>query len=126
MQVVRRGAAGVIRVTLEESKTLESPYYLFIFSYPNNAAVSIMFNYTDDLNADYKRARYNAFTLPANLFDNQPAGLWAFKVYEVPTNSELQEIGLPIERGVLKLLPPTDDVKTTYTPATQTPTVYNG
>lgn len=127
MVVLTKGSTGSIVVTLDELKTLASPYYLFTFrNMTTEEVVSFVLNSTADL-SQYKY-RYNKFNITVNTyFANTPEGFWYYKIYEQSSSSNTDTslaTGL-VEEGYMKLKP-----ATTYAPTehsmSNTYTVYEG
>jgi hypothetical protein len=100
-------AGESIILTLDELKTLDTPYYLFIFSHvETKLSVSFIKSQADD-QSDYP-SRYNQFLVDTStVFQDKPTGEWHYAVYEqagaVNTDPTLAT-GL-LEKGKLMLRP---------------------
>jgi hypothetical protein len=98
-----------IVVTLNEKRTLDSGYYLFLFThYTTKQVVSKIFSFAED-DSDYPD-RYNQFEINTDtLFDNYPVGMWSYSVYEQASSSNTNPAGLnEVENGILMLRPETE------------------
>lgn len=98
-------ASESITVTLNELRTLETGYYLFVFTHiETRQTVTKIFNFLDD-NSSYPD-RYNEFTVAtATLFSGRPKGFWRYEVYEQESGSNTNPEGLnQVEKGMMKLI----------------------
>jgi hypothetical protein len=93
-------------VTLNETRTLTSGYYLFLFeNVTTRARVTKIFNFSEDESA--YTDRYNQFPIVVStLFAGQQTGHWTYKVYEQASSSNTDPTGLTeVENGILQLKP---------------------
>jgi hypothetical protein len=91
-------------VTLNEKRTLDTGFYLFIFTHMlTKQVITKIFAFTDD-ESDYPD-RYNSFIFPtAALFTGHPVGQWIYQVYEQVSASNVDPDGLTeVERGITML-----------------------
>lgn len=120
-------AAEKIVVTLDELKTIDDPYYLFVFTnVTTKEVVSIIKNYTDDESSfPY---RYNQFELATStLFADKQVGQWIYEVYQQSSSSNTDpdaSQGL-VESGKMLLKPSTEFEYDIYNEPT-TYKAYNG
>lgn len=113
-------------VTLNEKRTLDSGYYLFIFEHvTTRQQVTKIFNFTED-ESDYPD-RFNNFPIvTSTLFSGKPRGHWTYKVYEQASSTNTDPDGLTeVENGILQLKPATEFEFTESTGATSF-TQYDG
>lgn len=106
-------------VTLNEKRTLDSGYYLFVFTHQTNkTVVNKIYNFTED-DSDYP-TRFNSFTIDTSVvFLNKPTGFWNYSIYEQESSSNTVVTGLTeVERGILKLNPATEFAFEKYNPST--------
>lgn len=106
-------------VTLNEKRTLDSGYYLFVFeNVTTRDLVTKIFNFSED-ESDYPE-RFNSFPInTTTVFADQNTGDWRYKVYEQASSSNTDPTGLTeVERGILKLRPASDFSFTEYTGTT--------
>lgn len=114
-------------LTLNESVTIESPYFLFVFTHVTTKDVVkfLKSGVDDDSSHTY---RYNQFTINASVvFDGYEVGEWHYSVYEQASssNTDVSLTGALLETGKLYLDRATDFAFTKYNPST-TYKVYNG
>ena len=106
-------------VTLTESTTLTSPYYLFVFT---NVSTKVQYkinvNSTSD-NSDYPD-RINVFSFNTiTLFASAQAGQFSYEVYEQASSTNLDSSGLNlVECGKMLLQPENSLIKQGYAPTT--------
>lgn len=106
-------------VTLNEKRTLDSGYYLFVFTHnTTRTVVNKIFNFSED-ESSYTD-RYNRFPVNTSvLFANQDPGLWSYNIYEQASSSNTDVTGLTeVERGFLKLNRAVDFEMEEYNPST--------
>lgn len=122
MLVLTQGqTAEYLIVTLNEKRTLDNGYYLFVFtSNPEGYTATKIYSFAQD-ESSYQD-RYNKFPInTSTVFLNKPTGEYLYKVYEQASSSNVDPTGLTeVERGILVLNPATEfefekyDVATTY------------
>ena len=106
-------------VTLTESTTLTSPYYLFVFT---NVSTKVQYkinvNSTSD-SSDYPD-RINIFSFDiVTLFEDAQAGQFSYEIYEQDSSSNLDPSGLNlVECGKMLLQPENSLIKQGYAPTT--------
>lgn len=110
MNVITRAANSTVIFTLNERKTLDSPYYLVRAESITTRRVK-RFLLASDSSAD--TTRYNEFTitesatevLTSGTVELSPAGDWAYRVYEQASASNLHEDGslTLLEEGIFKV-----------------------
>lgn len=105
-------------VTLNEKRTLDNGYYLFVFeNVTTRDIVTKIFSFSED-ESDYPE-RFNSFPLSSTVFQNENTGDWRYKVYEQSSSTNTDPTGLTeVERGIMKLRPATDFSFTEYTGTT--------
>lgn len=116
-----------IILTLDELKTLDVPYYLFIFSHVEAKSEVAFIRSQADEESAYP-SRYNKFNVDTGtVFLNKPTGEWHYEVYEqasaVNTDPALAT-GL-IEQGKMMLRPAAEFEYDKYNTLT-TYKAYNG
>lgn len=119
MLVLTQGTNSNIVVTLNDSKTLATPYYLFVFTHiTTNDIVKVIYPSGADL-SDYPE-RFNEFAVEVvTLFTNMPCGQWYYDVYEQESSTNLVTTGLNmVECGKMKLNPSTNIIQNGYTTQT--------
>jgi len=121
MLVLTQGEdAENIIVTLNEKKTIGSPYYLFVFtnSATKNIVTWIVNSALDQ--SDYPE-RFNKFEIPtASLFDTKNDGYWLYNVYEQESSTNTDTTGLTeVENGKMKLNKSTQFSYNGYEPTTE-------
>lgn len=97
-----------IVVTLNEKRTLDTGYYLFVFkNLTTGATVNKIYAFGDDESA--YPARYNEFSInTATVFSGAQPGQWRYDVYEQASSSNTTTTGLTcVEKGLMKLSPAT-------------------
>lgn len=107
-----------IIVTLNEYRTLEAGYYLFVFeNITTKELVKKVYNFTED-ESSYQD-RYNQFSINTqSLFGTKNSGEYTYKVYESETNTT-DPTGLNlVEYGIMKLSDATAFEFETYQSAT--------
>lgn len=95
-----------IIVTLNEKRTLDAGYYLFVFTHVlTKNVVNKIYSFLDD-DSDFQD-RYNQFDINTSVvFTNQPAGQWSYDIYEQASSTNTNTTGLNlVETGIMKLLP---------------------
>lgn len=93
-------------VTLNEKRTLDAGYYLFVFeNVTTKDRVTKIFNFTEDESA--YQDRFNQFPIiTSTLFSGQNTGHWRYWVYEQASSSNTDPAGLTeVENGILQLKP---------------------
>ncbi len=111
--------AEEIVVTLNEKRTLDAGYYLFVFTnITTRDVVTKIYNFTED-ESDYPD-RFNLFTInTSTVFLNKTTGQWSYEVYEQESSSNTNVSGLTqVERGILQLKPATEFAFEEYTGTT--------
>lgn len=91
-------------VTLNEKKTIASPYYLFVFTNSSTKqTVTKIYSSADDL-SPYPD-RYNKFPIVVNsFFNNSDEGMWTYNVYEQAGAVNTNPTGLKeVESGIMRL-----------------------
>ena len=104
MLVYTKGAQSDTVVTLNELKTIASPYYLFVFTnVAVNEVVTQIVNSSDD-QSSYP-SRFNLFQFNTiTLFQNKTPGQWYYEVYEQTSSTNTDPTGLnKIESGKMSL-----------------------
>jgi len=115
--------ADIVIVTLEESRTLNNPYYLFVFkSTTPEFTVTKIVNSSDD--ASNFKNRFNSFTFNSStIFATADAGQYQYYVYEQASSTNTDTTGLNlVERGKMVLKKSASDIFKGYQPIT----TYNG
>lgn len=113
-------------VTLNEKRTLDSGYYLWVFTHSTTKeVVTKIYNFSED-ESSYQD-RFNSFPLNTNtVFSGKTLGLWNYNVYEQASSSNTDPDGLTeVENGIMKLNPATDFAFEEYTGTTSYKT-YEG
>lgn len=125
MLELTQGTSGSIIVTLNELKTIDAPYYLFVFEHTSTRdTVKLIKNSTED-ESEYPE-RYNEFAIDASVFTDYQDGEWHYTIYEQSSSTNLDPaLASEVENGKLKLNPATEFEYTTYNQA-QTYKQYNG
>ena len=106
-------------VTLSESTTLTSPYYLFVFT-----NVSTKVEYKINVNSASDTSEYptriNVFSFNTiTLFASAQSGQFSYEVYEQESSSNLDPSGLNlVECGKMLLQPENSLIKQGYAPTT--------
>lgn len=91
-------------VTLNENRTLDNGWYLFVFeNVTTKARVTKIFAFTED-ESTYQD-RYNQFpVVVSTLFSGQDTGHWTYRVYEQSSAVNTDPTGLTeVENGILQL-----------------------
>lgn len=115
-----------IVVTLNEKRTLENGYYLFVFTHIlTKNLITKIYSFLDDESA--WQDRFNQFEInPSVVFLDQPTGQWIYQVYEQESSSNTSVTGLnEVERGIMTLQPSTAFAFESYNEST-TFKQYNG
>lgn len=115
-----------LTVTLNEFRTLESGYYLFVFTHIlTYRTVALIFSFADDQSGF--QDRYNRFEINTDtVFSGYPEGQYKYQVYEQQSATNVDPAGLhEVERGILILQPQTDFMPEAYHSET-TFKAYNG
>jgi hypothetical protein len=110
-----------IVVTLNEKRTLDDGFYLFVFTnVTTKDVVNKIYAFSEDM-SDYQD-RFNLFDIDTNsTFLNKPTGEWRYEVYEQSSGTNTDITGLTeVERGILQLKPATEFAFEQY----DTPTTY--
>lgn len=125
MLELTKGQEGQIIVTLNELKTIDAPYYLFVFTHTTTSDVVKFIKSSSDDESEYPE-RYNLFTINSSLFDGFLDGEWHYTVYEQESSTN-EDISLAraVENGKLKLNPEEEFEYIKYN-QTQTYKSYNG
>lgn len=91
-----KGTQSDTVVTLNESKTLTSPYFLFVFTHISlKTVITKIVNSTDDV-SDYPD-RCNIFQFNTiSLFANAAPGQWFYEVYEQESSTNTDPTGLTL------------------------------
>lgn len=108
-----------IIVTLNEKKTIDSGYYLFLFTHMvTMEVVSKIYSFLAD-QSDFQD-RYNDFEIDTQtVFGDSSIGFWTYKVYEQVSSSNTDPDGLTlVERGIMRLDPVEEFAFTEYEAAT--------
>jgi hypothetical protein len=119
MLVYTKGAQSDTVVTLNELKTIASPYYLFVFKHTTlNEIVTQIANSADDT-SDYP-SRFNLFQFNTiTLFQNKTLGQWSYEVYEQTSSTNTDPTGLnKIECGKMLLKNSSSITKIGHEPTT--------
>lgn len=93
-------------VTLNEKRTLDLGYYLFLFTHvTTKQIVTKIYSFADDLSA--YQDRYNDFEIDTDtVFSGKPVGHWTYSVYEQASAVNTDPDGLTeVENGILQLTP---------------------
>lgn len=116
----------LVIVTLEESRTINNPYYLFVFKTGTpELTITHIVNSADDASEFVNR--FNAFTFNSStIFATAPIGQYQYYVYEQESSSNTDPTGLNlVECGKMILKQTASDIFTGYEPTT-TYKGYNG
>lgn len=127
LQFDQDNTAAVLILTLTEFVTINTPYYLFVFTHVTTKAVVTMIKGEIDDESEFPN-RYNQFTInAAEVFEDQPPGEWHYKVYQQSsaTNIDSNAAQGVLEYGKLILDRATEFTYTMYEQA-QSYKVYNG
>ncbi len=106
-------------VTLTESTTLTSPYYLFVFTNVSTK-VEYKINVNSTSDTSLYPTRINVFSFNTiTLFASAQAGQFSYEVYEQSSSSNLDPSGLNlVECGKMLLQPENNLIKQGYAPTT--------
>ena len=127
MQLTQGQTHERIIVTLNETRTLVQPYYLFIFIHVATKQPVAFIKSTDDDESEYAE-RYNQFEINTEaVFGASPPGQWHYVIYEQEsaTNLEPANATTILEYGKMLLLPATPFEYSAYNCST-TYKAYNG
>ncbi len=122
----KNSTSDIVIVTLEESRTLNNPYYLFVFkSTTPEYTVTKIVNSADD--ASNFKNRFNSFTFNSStIFAAAESGQYQYYVYEQASSTNTNTTGLNlVECGKMVLKQTASDIFTGYQPTT-TYKGYNG
>lgn len=107
-------------VTLNELRTLNDPFFLFIFEHVlTKEIVSIIYAASDD-ESEWSY-RYNQFNIDSQtIFSNKPIGEWHYKIYEQVSNTNTNPLLSEnlLEKGKLYLYSSSEFVFEKYEPTT--------
>lgn len=96
-------------LTLNEKRTINSGYYLFVFTHIlTRAVVTAIVAFIDDQSA--YQDRFNKFEINSDsVFGNSPVGQYEYQVYEQASSSNTDPAGLnEVESGIMVLRPAAD------------------
>jgi ferredoxin-like protein FixX len=119
----KNNTAETIICTLNESKTINEPYFLFVFTHvTTKEIVKFVKSYAND--ASEYQSRYNQFEIDAtDLFANATKGQWQYQIYEQDNDENIDVAWLNVlECGKMKLIGTTANVFAGY----DTTTTYKG
>lgn len=110
-------------VTLNESTTIENPYYLFVFTnVSTKVEYKIIVNSASDTNQFPERANIYQFNT-ITLFASAQAGQYSYEVFEQESSTNLNPSGLNlVECGKMLLNPAANLIQQGYEPQT----IYKG
>ena len=107
-------------VTLTESTTLTSPYYLFVFT---NVSTKVQYkiNINSTSDSSLYKTRINVFSFnTVTLFATAQSGQYSYEVYEQSSSSNLNPSGLNmVECGKMLLQPENNLIQQGYAPTTE-------
>lgn len=127
LQFKQNDTAAVLILTLTEFVTINTPYFLFVFTHVTTKDQVKFVKAEGDDESDYPQ-RYNQFTInAATVFNNQQTGEWHYKVYEQASSSNINPAlaGVILEEGKLLLDRSAEFEYTQYDQTTSYKT-YNG
>jgi hypothetical protein len=104
-----------IIVTLNESKTIASPYYLFVFTnVTTKEVVNLILNSQDD--ESLYTQRFNDFIIDtSSIFEDATVGQYQYQVYEQESGSNTDITGLNmVECGKMNLTTTATEIYTTF------------
>lgn len=105
MLVLTKGqTTEYLYVTLNERRTLDDGWYLWVFeNITTRATITMITAFAEDL-SDYPD-RINKFSInTSSVFASADHGTWTYRIYEQSSSSNTDTTGLTeIERGLLKL-----------------------
>jgi len=112
-----KGTTATIICTLTEKQTIESPYYLFVFTNRGtNDVVAFIKDYLHDVSTN--KERWNEFTIPVNTyFANYKEGWWRYDIYEQTSSTNVNPAGLGLLESGLMFLD--DNTNISYTQYSQ-------
>ena|SRR5690348_17129793 len=105
LQFKQDDTAAMIVLTLTELVTVNTPYYLFVFTHVTTKDQVAFVKAEADDESEYPD-RYNQFTIDAsNVFDGKPVGEWHYKVHEQESaiNTDPAAAGAVLEFGKMIL-----------------------
>lgn len=114
-----KGTQSDTVVTLNESKTLTSPYFLFVFTHISlKTIITKIVNSTDDV-SDYPD-RCNIFQFNTiTLFASAQPGQWSYEVYEQASSTNTDPTGLTLlECGKVTIKESSSITRQGYEPTT--------
>jgi hypothetical protein len=119
MIVYTKGQQSETIVTLNESTTIENPYYLFVFT---NVSTKVQYkinvNSASDTNQFTERANIFQFNT-ITLFASAQAGQYSYEVFEQESSTNLNPSGLNlVECGKMLLNPAANLIQQGYEPET--------
>lgn len=117
IELVRGDVSEIIIVTLNEKKTLTSPYYLFVFTH---AETKVVVAFVAGADQSLFQDRYNQFEInTAVKFLNKPDGEWLYEVYEQESDSNINPTLSTslVENGKMRLRETSDFTYTEYNQA---------
>lgn len=100
-------AGEKVILTLDELKTLDNPYYLFVFKHVETKQVVNFIRSQADDESQYQ-VRYNQFNVDSStVFLGKATGEWRYSVYEQPgaVNTDPALATSLLEKGKMMLLP---------------------
>lgn len=127
LQFRQDDTAAVMILTLTEKVTVDTPYYLFVFTHVTTKDVVKFIKAEADDESEYP-ARYNQFTInAATVFADQQPGEWHYKAHEQASavNLDPSLAGIILEDGKLILDRSTEFEYNMYEGTTSYKT-YNG
>jgi len=104
-----------IIVTLNESKTITNPYYLFVFTNATTKeVVNLILNSQDD--ESLYPQRFNDFIIDtSSIFEDATVGQYQYQVYEQESDSNTDITGLNlVECGKMNLTETATEIYTTF------------
>ena len=127
LELTKGQTSEKIIVTLDELKTLNEPYYLFVFTHVTTKDVVKFIISAEDDESNYPE-RYNQFNLNTEtIFGLKPVGEWHYIIYEQAssTNQDPDLTTSLLEYGKMLLYPTSAFAYTKYdNPVTYK--AYNG
>lgn len=112
-----KGTNADITVTLQEGRTLDAGYYLFVFEgVTTKQVIKKSFSFLEDTSG--YPDRYQLYTIPAALFTTATPQDFKYKVYEAETNTTDPEGLTLVEVGLMILKPATSFSYDSYDGAT--------
>ena len=119
MLTYTKGTQSDTVVTLNESKTLTSPYFLFVFTHISlKTVVTQIVNSTSDVSTHPERANVFQFNT-ISLFANAQPGQWSYEVYEQASSTNTDPTGLTLlECGKVIIKESSSIIRQGYEPTT--------